>query len=142
MAYLDRVIVVDNHEPRATAVSHLVSKHAATVEVLLDSDNGPSNASSKLRERINQCLADGENVMVVFCCMTGVRGGIVNILREAERIHEKGTRRFLVDCNPPSKVNRGFKQRGVSRKGIKHVVYDQDGKWQNEFSDLMEGVER
>jgi hypothetical protein len=135
---LDNIIIVDNVPERADALVALANGKAREVEVMMMGDPGePLSIAETFRGRISELLGSGANVMVVFCCMTGVKGEVVRVLRDAEAKAGKGTRRILIDCHGTDAVNRGFKNRGVPRGGIRHIRYDMDERWQQRFADLF-----
>ena len=76
--------------------------------------------------------------MCFFDCYSAVKGGVVEVLRKIEEEVGTGTRKALVSCHHGAKINRGFKKRGVSREGIRHVRYDLEGKYLDDIDALFE----
>lgn len=126
MSRLDNIIVVDTVEERARKAASVASMAANEVETVLLVGDEADVLRAGFVDRIRGLLSDGKRVMVVFDHVAGVKEGIVDALRVAEEDTGVGTRKILLSCHHGTRLNKGFKKRGVSRKGIRHVRYSMD----------------
>jgi len=135
---LDEIIIIDSSVERGQDIKTLLSGRSKIVElILMDADN-IKPAQDEFRKNINDLLQNKSSVMVFLNCLAGVRGGILTILREAERVHNIGTRRILVSCKSGGQVKRGFRKRGLRLgSGIRHIRYGLDGRYLEKIDELF-----
>ena len=138
MKTLDNVIIVDTVEERAQKAAGVVSMAATEVETVLLVGDEADVLRAGFVDRIRGLLSDDRRVMVVFDHVSGVKEGIVDALRTVEEETGVGTRKILLSCHHGTRLNKGFKARGVSREGIRHVRYSMDdGRWMKALDELF-----
>lgn len=66
--------------------------------------------------------------MTIFDFIAGVKLGFLEQVRKLENETRNGVRKILCVCHSAGQINRGFKQRGISRDGFRHIVYRGDSR--------------
>lgn len=123
---LDHIIIVDTFGERAQQLAIAVGGQAEETEILPVDKDKPDQIRQDFSVKVRDLLNRQRRVMVFFDVCAGVRGGIINVLRQAEQETGRGTRRVLISCYHSRVIGQGFKDRGVSRSGIRHVHYTLD----------------
>lgn len=136
---LDKIFIADTMGERAKAAAYVVQSRAKMVEVIPIAKERSEVDLNVFRAKIETALSNGEDVMVIFDACAGVKGDVLDTLRNTEKVHKKGTRRILLSCYGPGKIKRGFKKRGVPYKGIRQVRYryDNNQMWMDDLDQLF-----
>ncbi len=144
MGKLDTIFVVDSFKDgtgefnRAKEIAALVADKAGEVRIVEMDLGNKEEITHGFQTALRGLLADGKGVMVCFNCPSAVSGGILAATRSTEVETGNITRKILISCHGTHYVNRGFKRRGVSRDGVRHIVYDHDrARHQEKLLDLF-----
>ncbi len=144
MAKLDKLIVIDPNNERAEFAAHVVGEFAdqtVVIDYSLGEDSDPNCIDSPevlskeiervqeaFRNEVSATLKDKKVLMVIFNIHACVKAELLMILRELEEEYGFGSRKILYTCKSRSAVTRGFRRRGISRKGVRHIQERKDPK--------------
>lgn len=125
MNNLDTIIIADSYQDRVEEL-FLLTKWFAP-EVAIFNGTWVSDKAALTREvesKANQVLWQWGKIMLITNCIMWVQEWVIRAIRWKEADHNNGARKILFTCKGRAEVKRWLDQRGVSRIGIRHVVWD------------------
>ncbi|QQR83867.1 hypothetical protein IPJ72_01510 [Candidatus Peregrinibacteria bacterium] len=133
----ERIIIADTYPPRANQVGGIArSLGIPFTSIIFDRDDHV-NQLAYYRELVSDHLAQSRPIMTVCNEVAGIRLGVLQALFGLEVAHSFGSRRVMLSCYNPSQVQKRFRDHGLPKTKVRHVVYDDSNRHVQPFMDLF-----